>query len=86
MKSVFLHKTFDVFTCTTDLPGVQFYAGNFIEPETGKDGARYGARSGLCLETQFYPDTANKPEFPSAVFGPDRIYDYMTVYEFSVEE
>lgn len=66
----------------TDLPGVQFYAGNFIEEETGKGKAVYGKRSGFCLETQFFPDTANRKEFPSAVFGPEREYDYTTVYEF----
>ena len=66
----------------TDLPGVQFYAGNCIMPTTGKGGVRYGARDGLCLETQYYPDTANKPEFPSAVFGPDRPYRTTTVYKF----
>lgn len=70
----------------TNLPGVQFYAGNFIDTQTGKEGKIYGKRSGLCLETQFYPDTPNKPEFPSAFFGPDRIYDYTTVYEFGVED
>lgn len=75
-----------VMKAYTDLPGVQFYAGNFITPQAGKKGAHYQKRSGLCLETQFYPDTINKPEFPSAVFGPDRIYDYTTIYEFSVEK
>lgn len=71
-----------VMRAYTDLPGVQFYAGNNIQPEAGKAGASYEKRSGLCLETQFYPDTANKPEFPSAVFGPDREYNCTTVYEF----
>lgn len=68
----------------TDLPGVQFYAGNFMVKETGKDGATYNRRYGLCLETQYYPDTANKPSFPSAVFGPDREYDTTTVYKFEI--
>ena len=71
-----------VLRAYTNLPGVQFYAGNFIDKQAGKNGAEYGPRSGLCLETQFYPDSANKPQFPSAIFGPDRIYDYTTVYEF----
>lgn len=66
----------------TDLPGVQFYAGNFQEKETGKEGAVYGKRHGLCLETQYYPNTANEAAFPSAVFGPDREYDTTTVYRF----
>ena len=66
----------------TDLPGVQFYAGNCISPCTGKDGAEYGPRCGFCLETQYYPDTANKPEFPQAVFGPSRKYETTTIYQF----
>lgn len=74
-----------VMRAYTNLPGVQFYAGNFIDEQEGKDGQIYRDRYGLCLETQFYPDTANKPQFPSAVFGPDRIYDYTTVYEFGAE-
>lgn len=66
----------------TDLPGVQFYAGNFIAGEEGKNKKVYGKRAGLCLETQFYPDTANKPEFPTAIFGPERPYTSTTIYEF----
>ncbi len=69
----------------TNLPGVQFYAGNFIDTQTGKGGKVYGKRSGLCLETQFYPDTPNKPGFPSSVFGPDRFYDYTAVFEFGTQ-
>lgn len=67
----------------TDLPGVQFYAGNSITGQAGKENAEYGPRSGLCLETQYYPDTANKPQFPSAVFGPERKYESTTIYKFS---
>ncbi|MCR5503706.1 MAG: galactose mutarotase [Lachnospiraceae bacterium] len=66
----------------TDLPGIQFYAGNCITQEPGKEGALYGKRDGLCLETQFYPDTANRAEFPSAVFGPKKPYVSNTVYKF----
>ena len=66
----------------TDLPGVQFYAGNAISGRPGKGNTQYGSRCGLCLETQYFPDTANKPEFPSAVFGPDRKYQSKTVYKF----
>lgn len=72
----------DVFTT---LPGVQFYAGNAIKEHTGKGGAKYGKRTGLCLETQYYPDSINKPNFPSCVFGPDRIYVSTTIYKFSAE-
>ena len=66
----------------TDLPGVQFYAGNCITEETGKDNAAYGPRTGFCLETQYYPDTIHHANFPSAVFGPDRDYESVTVYRF----
>lgn len=66
----------------TTLPGVQFYAGNFISKQVGKEGTEYGPRSGLCLETQYFPDTANQSKFPSAVFGPGKDYDSITVYQF----
>jgi len=70
----------------TDLPGVQFYAGNCISKQTGKNGAAYGKRSGLCLETQYYPDTIHHENFPSCIFGGEdedaRVYDTVTVYAF----
>ena len=66
----------------TDLPGVQFYAGNFIGRQMGKENAEYEVGSGFCLETQYFPDTANKPAFPSAVFGPDKKYKSTTIYQF----
>lgn len=66
----------------TDLPAIQFYAGNCIAPTTGKGGTEYGPRYGLCLETQYSPDTANRPEWPSAVYGPDRKYESTTIYQF----
>lgn len=72
-----------VMDAYTTLPGVQFYAGNFIVREEGKGGAVYGRRGGLCLETQYFPDSANKPQFPSCIFGGDREYDSVTVYRFS---
>lgn len=64
------------------LPGVQFYAGNCIVDQTGKDGASYTKRSGLCLETQYYPNSINTPSFPSCVFGGEKEYDSVTVYRF----
>ncbi len=66
----------------TTLPGVQFYAGNFIDRQSGKGGAAYGPRMGLCLETQYFPDSVNKPGFPSCIFGEGREYDSVTVYKF----
>ena len=67
----------------TTLPGVQFYAGNCIAPQSGKGGVMYGPRMGLCLETQYYPDTVHQAAFPSCIFGPDRDYDSVTTYRFS---
>ncbi|MCM1088444.1 MAG: galactose mutarotase [Muribaculaceae bacterium] len=64
------------------LPGVQFYAGNCIDEGVGKEGALYGPRSGMCLETQYFPDAIHKPQFPSVIFGPDRDYEAETVYQF----
>lgn len=74
-------RTMKVFT---DLPGVQFYAGNCIGVETGKGGITYGPRMGMCLETQYYPDNIHHPNFPQAVFGPGKDYDSVTVYQFLV--
>ncbi len=68
----------------TTLPGVQFYTGNFIEEESGKEGQIYRRRGGLCLETQYFPDSIHKPSFPSCVFGQDREYDSVTVYRFGL--
>jgi len=72
-------RTMEVYT---DLPGVQFYAGNCIKPETGKGGASYGKRSGLCLETQAFPDSVNRENFPDVIYGPDRRYETTTIYKF----
>lgn len=66
----------------TDLPGVQFYAGNFIGEETGKEGFTNKARMGFCLETQHYPDAVNQPAFPSSVYSIDKPYDSTTIYKF----
>lgn len=66
----------------TTLPGVQFYAGNFIDEQTGKGGVIYNKRHGLCLETQYYPDTVHHDNFPSCVFGGGKDYDSVTVYRF----
>ena len=71
-----------VMKAYTTLPGVQFYAGNFIETQAGKNGATYAKRHGLCLETQYYPDTIHHANFPSCVFGGEAEYDSVTVYEF----
>lgn len=66
----------------TTLPGVQFYAGNCIGEDIGKDNTPYGPRKGFCLETQYYPDNIHHPNFPQSVFGPGRDYESVTVYQF----
>lgn len=72
-------------TVYTDLPGIQVYAGNMLKGESGKSGARYGKRSGIALETQYFPDSPNRPEFPSCVKKAGEIYESRTVYRFDVE-
>ncbi|MCW4011632.1 MAG: galactose mutarotase, partial [Candidatus Bathyarchaeota archaeon] len=77
-------KTGRVLEILTTMPGVQFYTGNFLD---GKEGGREGPiefRGGLCLETQFYPDSPNKPDFPSPVLRPGERYIEKTVYRFTV--
>lgn len=66
----------------TDLPGVQFYAGNCIARETGKGGAIYDKRSGFCLETQYFPDSMNRKNFVSPVLEANKEYKTKTIYKF----
>jgi len=71
---------------TTTEPGIQFYSGNFLDGTiTGKSGKPYKFRTGLCLETQHFPDSPNKPNFPSVVLKPGEIYKTITIYKFSVK-
>ena len=75
-----------VMEVLTTEPGVQVYTANMMEEGLpGKDGASYGPRGAICLETQHYPDSPNKPEFPSTVLEPGERYETSTVYRFSVE-
>jgi aldose 1-epimerase len=67
----------------TTEPGVQFYSGNFLNGAIGKHGLAYPRRSGFCLETQHYPDSPNKPSFPSTVLRPGGRYTQTTIYQFS---
>ena len=66
----------------TTLPGVQFYAGNFLKGIAGKAGKPMEKRSGFCLETQFYPDTPHYSSFPSCFYKAGEKYVSETVYEF----
>jgi aldose 1-epimerase len=68
----------------TTEPGIQFYSGNFLDGSVkGKGGKVYGHRYGFCLETQHFPDSPNKPNFPSTVLKPGGKYQTTTVYRFS---
>jgi len=69
----------------TDQPGLQFYSGNFLEGIKGKGGITYKARTGFCLEAQHFPDSPNRPEFPSTVLRPEEIYKQTTIYKFSIK-
>ena len=77
-------RVMEVFTTE---PGIQFYSGNFLDGSlTGKGGQVYQKRYGFCLETQHFPDSPNKPDFPSVVLRPGETYTQTTVYKFSVQE
>jgi aldose 1-epimerase len=70
----------------TDQPGVQFYTGNFLDgSEKGKGGKVYQHRTGFCFETQHFPDSPNKPSFPSTVLRPGQKYDTTTEFRFSAK-
>lgn len=69
---------------TTD-PAVQLYTGNHLKGVKGKGGHGYEKRHGFCLETQKYPDSPNKPQFPSAVLRPGETYQHTTLFQFSAE-
>ena len=68
---------------SSDCPGIQFYAGNFLE-EDGKDGVHYGFRSGVALETQFWPDAVHHPEWKQHFVKTGNKYHSETVYRFAV--
>ncbi len=71
----------------TSMPGLQFYTGNYLTPALpGKDGASYDAYHGFCLETQYFPDSPNRPDFPSALLKAGEIYEHSTRFSFSVAE
>ena len=73
-----------VMEVETTEPGVQFYTGNFLDGSIkGKGGRSYERRSAFCLETQHFPDSPNKPTFPSTVLKPGARYTSTTVYRFS---
>jgi aldose 1-epimerase len=65
---------------------VQFYTGNFLDgTAVGKGGKTYAYRTGLCLETQHFPDSPNKPSFPTTVLRPGEKFSSTTIYKFSTQ-
>jgi len=76
-------KTGRTLEVSTTEPGIQFYAGNFLDGKlTGKGGAVYRHRTGFCLETQHFPDSPNNPQFPSTILKPGAEYRSRTVFTF----
>lgn len=70
----------------TDEPGLQFYGGNFLNGSAiGKNGKNYEYRAAFCLETQHFPDSPNKPNFPSTVLNPGETYTHTCIYSFGIK-
>lgn len=77
-------RTMKVYTTE---PGVQFYTGNFMNgSDIGKTGKAYPFRSAFCFETQHYPDSPNKPQFPRTRLDPGDVYRTTTVYSFGIQD
>ncbi len=68
------------------MPGVQFYSGNFLDGFKGKGGKAYNQHYAFCIEPQYYPDSPNKPDFPSCILRPGEEREEIILYKFSVEE
>lgn len=70
----------------TDEPGIQVYTGNFLDGTVkGKKGIAYPQRASVCLETQHYPDSPNKPQWPSVILEPGQTYHSHCIFKFGVE-
>lgn len=75
-----------LLTVYTNEPGIQVYSGNFLDgTATGKKDITYYSRAAICLETQKYPDTPNKPNWPSATLNPGETYNSHCTYKFDVK-
>ncbi len=80
--SMYSKKTGIEMKVYTDLPGMQFYTGNFIVEEAGKEGAVYKKRQAVCFESQYFPDAVHKERFAGPVVRAGEVYDTTTVYQF----
>ena len=71
----------------TNEPGIQIYTGNFLKGNVvGKNGVAYPCRASVCLETQHFPDSPNKPQWPSVLLEPGQKYYSECIYKFVVEK
>jgi aldose 1-epimerase len=83
---VYEPKTGRVLEMLTTEPGVQLYTGNFLDGTLkGKGGVAYQKHAGFCLEAQHFPDSVNKPNFPSVILRPGQTYTQTTVYKFTTK-
>lgn len=80
----FSNKTGITLRCTTDMPGVQLYTGNFLTGEQGK--SKYPPRSGFCLETQFFPNAVNCPQWKSPILKKGEVFKSTTEYTFGLKQ
>jgi aldose 1-epimerase len=86
VASVYEPKSGRVMEVYTTEPGLQFYGGNFLDGQSiGKGGKPYAFRTAFCLETQHFPDSPNKSQFPSTVLRPGENYHHTCIYKFSTK-
>jgi aldose 1-epimerase len=76
-------RVMEIFTTE---PGIQFYTGNFLDGTQKADGVPYEKHYAFCLETEHFPDSPNRPEFPSTVLRPGETYHQATVHKFGVQQ
>ncbi|KAK7266354.1 hypothetical protein RIF29_18998 [Crotalaria pallida] len=82
---VYDKKSWRVLKLSTNAPGLQFYTANFVKNEKGKCGFVYQPRSALCLESQAFPDSVNRPNFPSTIVTPEKPYKHVMFIKFSTK-
>lgn len=82
VAAAYSEKTGIKMEVSTDLPGMQFYSGNFLVETKGKDGAVYDKGHGICFETQYFPDAIHKDNFKSPVVRAGESYETTTIYKF----
>jgi aldose 1-epimerase len=85
VAELYEQKSGRLMTIYTDQPGLQFYSGNFLDGTAKGKGVSYQHRTGLCLEAQCFPDSPNRPEFPSVTLKPGEVYHQTTIYQLSTK-